>query len=77
MSLEKRLKTQAEGIRKMGWAFMLISLVIFAITYHLPNDDGNYWLSEKGKQGFYSFSVLFLFFSLYCLGSVWRRKNFL
>jgi hypothetical protein len=61
----------------MGWAFVGLALTVTGITYFLPNNEAIYWLSADGKQGFYVLSAFFFFLGLYCLGAIWRRRNFI
>ncbi len=77
MSLEKRVKAQVNRLRKMAWSFLILAAVISGSVYLLPANETSYWLSIKGKEGFYILSSLFFFFGFYCFGAIWRRQNFI
>lgn len=77
MSLEKRVQEQISRLRKMGWTLLGLAVLSSGITYFLPHDETNYWLSYDGKQGMYVLSAFFFFLGLYCLGAIWRRRSFL
>ena len=76
MTVEKQQMEQLNRLKRMGWAFFGLAAAA-ALTYFLPDDESNYWLSSGGKEGFYVLSALFVFLGLYCLGAVWRRRNFI
>lgn len=71
------MREEHHRIRRMGWTFLILAVVSIAIAYLTPTDDTNYWLSTKGKEGFFALSGLFIALGLYSLGSVWRRKYFI
>jgi hypothetical protein len=77
MNLEKRLQEQLHRLKKMGWTLLGLAAVFSGITYFLPHHENIYWLSTEGKEGCYVLSALFIFLGFYCLGAVWRRRNFL
>lgn len=77
MGLEKQEQEQLVRLKKMGWTFLTLAAVVVLMTYCLPNDELNYWLSREGKRGFYVLSGLFVFFGCYCLGAIRRRKSFI
>lgn len=76
MKTQHHEKEQLDRLRIMGWTFLGLAATASLITYLLPSDESNYWLSIDGKQGFYVLSGLFVFLGLYCLGAIWRRRNF-
>jgi hypothetical protein len=67
---------QLNRLKRMGWTFLGLAAATAAV-YFLPNDESNYWLSSSGKEGFYIFSAFFVSLGLYCLGAIWRRRNFI
>ncbi len=75
MTIEKA--DELKRIKKMGLVFLGMAAAGAAAAYFLPADETNYWLSASGKEGFYVLSSLFFFLGLYCLGSIWRRRNFI
>lgn len=77
MSFEKRVQEQQTRLRTMGWSLLSLAALCSSITYYLPYDETNYWLSSTGKQGFYVLSLFFIFLGLYCLGALWRRRHFI
>lgn len=77
MTSEKLLREQLSRLRKMGWAFLGLAAAASVTAYFLPHNESNYWLSSSGKEGFYVLSLLFVLLGLYCLGAIWRRRNFI
>lgn len=77
MSLEKRIEEEALRLKTMGWAFLLLAAFACSFVYLLPDSDAFYLLSVEGKKGFYVLSAFFGFLGVYCLGAVWRRRNYL
>lgn len=75
--MEKRLEEHRSRLKKMGWTFIAFAIVVSGITYLIPNNETIYWLSHDGKQGFYVLSSLFFFLGFYCLGAIWRGRNFI
>jgi Na+/proline symporter len=77
MSLERQRREQIDRLRKMGWTFLGLAAFISGVVYFLPRNETIYWLSANGKEGFYVLSAFFVFLGLYCLGAIWRRRNFI
>lgn len=75
--MEKRIEEQLSRLKRMGCTFIAFAIFVSGLTYFLPYDEKNYWLSFDGKQGFYVLSALFFFLGLYCLGAIWRRRHFI
>ncbi len=77
IGLEKRVKEQLNRLKKMGWILIGLAATFSGSAYILPHDETSYWLSSAGKEGFYVLSTFFFFLGLYCLGAIWRRRNFI
>ena len=74
--IHERDKQEILRLKKMGWAFLILAIVTTGTAYALPDNQSIYWLSADGKQGFYVLSAFFAFLGFYCLGAIWRRRNY-
>ncbi len=77
MTINERTREEIIRLKKMGWAFLILAIVTTAVAFALPVNETNYWLSSDGKKGFYVLSAFFAFLGLFCLGSIWRRDQFI
>lgn len=77
MTLEKRIQEELSRLKKMGWVFLIIAIVVSLGTYLLPDNQSIYWLSTDGKKGFYVLSAFFIFLGFYCWGAIWRKRTFI
>lgn len=73
---------KAQNILRMGWMLVGMALTFSTLTFLTPTstigEEGLlHWLSAEQKTGVYAVSALFLFLGLYCLGGVWRKRNFI
>jgi uncharacterized membrane protein len=75
--MQKFAKNDVKRLKVMGWALISIAAVISLTAFLIPTSEMNFWISAKGKEGFYALSGLFAFFGLYCLGATWRRQHFI
>lgn len=74
--IHERSKEELRRLRKMGWAFLILAIATSGASYASPDNESIYWLSSDGKEGFYVLSAFFAFLGLYCLGAIWRRRNY-
>lgn len=74
---EHRAREHLSRLRTMGIGFIILAIVFSLTVYILPTDESNYWLSSINKEGVYVISAFFAFLGLYCLGALWRRRNFI
>ena len=73
--MNKRIAEQIAQLKRMGWSLIIMATTVTIINALLPHQEDSYWLSNEGKQGFYTLSGLFFFLGLYCFGALWRRRN--
>lgn len=69
MHPEQRIKAESYRLKKMG-----VTLIILAIGFNL---SAYFIAPEKSQEGIFPISALLGFLGFYCLGAVWRRKNFI
>ena len=72
--IEKRVQDHSHRLKIMGGTFIGLALLFSVLTYLLPMNENNYWLSSHGKQGFYVLSAGLFFLGCYCLGATYRRS---
>jgi hypothetical protein len=75
--MQGRVKEQIRELKRYGITLLGLAASLTLVSYILPHDETHYWLSHEGKRGMYVLSAFFVFLGFYCLGAVWRRKNFI